>query len=86
MRKILANAEPSEMGLKVLVSLEGLAAPLAPGAYFPMPPTPVRDDGLPLWSVKVEVLTSDDLMGRSRASRIPGSRASRATAGTSCCC
>ncbi len=62
MRKILASAEPSEMGLKVLVSLEGLAAPLEPGAYFPLPPTPVRD-GLPLWSVKVEVLTSDDLIG-----------------------
>jgi hypothetical protein len=63
MRKTLANADPSEMGLKVLVSLEGLAEPLAPGAFFPMPPTPVRD-GLPLWSVKVEVLTEDDLMGR----------------------
>ncbi len=62
MRKILASAEPSEMGLKVLVSLEGLAAPLEPGAYFPLPPTPVRD-GLPLWSVKVEVLTADDLAG-----------------------
>jgi hypothetical protein len=64
MRKILANAEPSEMGLRVLVSLEGLAEPLAPGAYFPMPPTPVREDGLALWSVKVEVLTTDDLPRR----------------------
>jgi hypothetical protein len=62
MRKTMAGSVPSEMGLKVLVSLEGLAAPLAPGAYYPLPPTPVREDGLPLWAVKVEVLTRDSVI------------------------
>jgi hypothetical protein len=70
MRKILADAEPSELGLRVLVSLEGLAEPLAAGAYFPMPPTPVRGDGLPLWSVKVEVLTDDPLVPRVSHPRV----------------
>jgi hypothetical protein len=56
----LAETPPPHPGtLRELVALEGAEEPLAPGAYVPMDPTPVRD-GLPLWAVDVRVI-SDDL-------------------------
>lgn len=55
----LADRPPPDRGtLRELVALEGMEEPLAPGAYFPVEPTPVRD-GLPLWAVEVRVISDD---------------------------
>ncbi len=55
---------PDPFVLRELVALEGMEEPLAPGAYFPVEPTPVRD-GLPLWAVEVRVISDDPaLWGR----------------------
>ncbi len=61
----LADRPPPDRGtLGELVALEGMREPLAPGAYFPIEPTPIRD-GLPLWAVSVRVISDDPaLWGR----------------------
>jgi hypothetical protein len=51
---------PHVWTLRELVALEGREEPLPAGAIFPLPPTPINEDGLPLWQVEVLVLSPDD--------------------------
>ena len=36
--------------------------PLPPGAIVPMDPTPVREDGLPLWEVEAVLVSDEDVL------------------------